>query len=142
MANAPVHLAARPIVHGFFVCREVFKDQRTGEHILLGPSIHFSIREFPWRLPVMGFLQMVDAHGNYQFTASLLDPEEEQVWHWSAERVVHHPEPLFPNQLIFHDWVLKVPRPGRYRLELFANGEELLTQGLFMGPAEFFLKGQ
>jgi hypothetical protein len=128
-----------PIVQGFFVCREVFKDVRTGEFMLLGPTTHFRVAQFPCMLPVMGFLQMVEAHGHYQFSASLRDQEEEQVWSWSASRPIYHPEPLFPQQVVFHEWILKVPRPGRYRLEIYVNGEELLGQSLFMGPAELFL---
>src|SRR5262249_48791742 len=106
------------------------------------PTTHFRIRAFPCKLPVMGFLQMVEAHGHYRFSASLLDAEEERVWSWSPPGSLYHPEPLFPHQVVFHEWVLNVPRPGRYRLELLANGEELATQSLFMGPAELFLRGQ
>jgi hypothetical protein len=138
MANQPGRHAARLVVHGFLVCREVFRDVRTGEFILLGPKTHFWIQDFPCKLPVMGFLQVVEAHGDYQFAASLRDAEEEQVWDWSAGAIVSHPEPLFAHQIVFHDWVLNVPQPGRYWLELFVNGEELVGQSLFLGPAELF----
>jgi uncharacterized protein DUF6941 len=138
MSSQPGRQSARPIVQGFLVCRQVFKDVLTGEFIVLGPTSHFRITGFPCKLPVMGFLQVVEAHGHYQFSASLLDPEEEQVWSWSAQESLYHPEPLIPHQIVFHDWVLNVPRPGRYRLELSANGQELVAQSLFLGPAELF----
>jgi hypothetical protein len=99
-------------MQGFLVCGEVFKDVRTGEFILLGPTSYFRLRGFPCKLPVMGFLQMVEAHGHFQFSAALLDPEEEQVWSWSAPGSLCHPEPLVPHQIVFPDWVLNVPRPG------------------------------
>jgi hypothetical protein len=72
----------------------------------------------------------------------LLNPEEDSVWSWSSPRSLYHPEPLFPHHVVFHEWLLTVPRPGRYRLEVLANGEELVTQSLFMGPTEFFLQQQ
>jgi hypothetical protein len=138
MSSPPGRQAARPIVQGFLVCRQVFRDVLTGEFMVLGPTSHFRVSDCPCRLPVMGFLQMVEAHGHYQFSASLLDSEEEKIWGWSAPGPVYHPEPLIPHQIVFHDWLLNVPQPGRYRLELSANGQELVAQSLFLGPAELF----
>lgn len=88
----------------------------------------------------MGFLQLVEAHGSYAITAVLKNSNEENVWNWSANQPLYHPEPLFAHQLIFHEWILFAPNPGRYRLEVHANGEELVVQSLCIGPTEFFLK--
>ncbi len=131
-------MAARPIVQAFLVCREVLKDIRTGDHILLGPTTHLRLQQFPCRVAVMGFLQMVEAHGRYTLSASLQDSDGEQVWSWSMNEPLYHPEPLFIHQVVFGEWILSFPHPGRYRLELRANGVELAEQMLCAGPAEFF----
>jgi hypothetical protein len=124
-----------PIVQGFLLCEQVLRDVRTGKFLLDGPTTHFRVTDFPARLKVTGFLQMVEGHGDYHFAATLFDPDEEAVWNWTADRPLSHPEPLFAHQIVF-DWVLPLPRPGRYRLGVRANGEELLSQSVFMGTAE------
>jgi hypothetical protein len=51
------------------------------------------------------------------------------------EELLVHDAPLTPQQLIFHDLVITVPRAGRYELALIAGGEEIGRQPLLVGPA-------
>ncbi len=128
-----------PIVRAFLICREVFRDQRGGEFILVGPMSHVPVNQFPCRIGVNAFLQLVEANGQYQFSACLKDADDEIVWHWRANQPFRHPEPLIHHHVVFHDWILSVPHAGRYHREVAANDEELCTQALLIGPQEMFL---
>lgn len=132
------HAAPKPIVQSLLICREVFRD-RAGEFTLVGPTTHFAVAQFPCRLGVVGHLQVVEAHGEYLFSACLKDSGDEVVWRWRAAMPMRHPQPLVCHHVVFHEWAFTVPRPGRYYLELYANGEELVSQSLMIGPAELFI---
>jgi hypothetical protein len=83
-------------------------------------------------------LQLTEGHGRYHLALSLRNSQEEEVWRWEAAQPLEHPNPLLPHQVVFHDLVMTVPRVGRYRFVLLANGEELAQQALLIGPTEAF----
>lgn len=127
-----------PIVQAFLLCREIFQNERTRESILVGPTCHVPVTEFPVNIRLSLFVQLTEGRGRYRLAMSLRDADDEEVWRWEPGTPLEHPDPLLPHQLTFHDLVLTVPRVGRYHFVLLANDEEIVQQAIFIGPTEAF----
>jgi hypothetical protein len=127
-----------PLVQAFLLCREILRDVRTKETILIGPTCHIPASQFAANISFCTFLQLTEGHGRYHLALSLQNSQEEEVWRWESPQPLEHPHPLLPHQVAFHDLVMAVPRVGRYRFVLLANGEEIAQQALFLGPTEAF----
>jgi hypothetical protein len=122
----------------FVACREIYSDQRTGVSILVGPTSHVPLHQFPTHVRLSVWAEFTGGHGRYQPRLCLLDTADEVVWGWNAPEPLEHTDPLLPHQVTFHDLMLAVPRLGRYRLVLLFNGEELTQRALWFGPAQAF----
>jgi hypothetical protein len=138
MAKQPAPHPPLPLVQAFLLCREILRDERTKDAVLIGPTCHIPAPQFPVNIPFCAFLQLTEGHGRYHLALSLRNSQEEEVWRWEAAQPLEHPNPLLPHQVVFHDLVMTVPRVGRYRFVLLANGEELAQQALLIGPTEAF----
>jgi hypothetical protein len=133
------HRLPAPQAQAFVVCREIWENPRTNEVMLAGPRSHMPIPEFPADLQVSVFAHVTGGHGTYPMEFVLRGPDGEPVWQWTPDDLLDHEDPLTPQQLIFHDLVIHVPRAGRYELALLAGGEEIGRQPLLIGPASALL---
>jgi len=127
-----------PLALAFVVCNDIYRDQRTGASILIGPTSHVPLGQFPAHVRLSVWAEFTGGHGQYQPRLCLLDESDEVVWGWNAPERLEHDDPLLPHQITFHDLKLAVPRSGRYRLILLFNGEELAQRGMWFGPAQAF----
>jgi hypothetical protein len=127
-----------PLSQAFVACHEIYRDERTGMAILVGPISHVPITQFPAHVRVSIFAEFSGGHGRYHPRLCLMDGSDEAVWGWNAPAPVEQDDPLLPHQVTFHDVMLAVPRVGRYRLVLLLNGEELAQRGLWLGPTQAF----
>jgi hypothetical protein len=116
----------------FLVCRQIYQDSRTGQHILVGPVIELFNHQFPWVVEVAAYVQLASGHGSYRPQLELQDAEGRAVWSDSFERPFEAHNPLATFAITFH-MALPVPRPGRYELVLFANGQEVVRHALKVG---------
>ena len=127
-----------PVAQSFITCHEVFRGQRSGMALLVGPAAHVPVPHFPAQVRLAAYAEFTGGHGSYQPELCLRDPEGETVWGWTAAAPFAHRDPLLPSEVAFNDLTLAVPRPGRYRLVLLLNGEEAAHRTLWFGPAEAF----
>jgi hypothetical protein len=126
------------LIVAFVACHEIYRDQRTGVSILVGPTSHVPIQHFPAHVRLSVWAEFTGGHGRYQPRLCLLDAADEVVWGWNAPEPLEQTDPLLPHQVTFHDLQLAVPRLGRYRLVLQFNGEEAAQRALWFGPAQAF----
>ena len=129
-----------PPVQAFLLCNEILHDARTDQFVLVGPVTYVPATEFPVGVRLSVYLQVTGGHGRYALEFELRDCDGETYWRWQPGGL-EHPDPVFPHKVAFHDLVLDIPQAGRYDLVLRANGEDLASQGLWVGPREVFLRG-
>jgi hypothetical protein len=127
-----------PLVQSFLTCQEVFRGQRSGATLLLGPTAHVPVAQFPAHIRLAVYAEFTGGHGSYQPRLCLRDAAGEVVWGWTAADPFAHDDPLLPSDVTFNDLALAVPRPGRYSLVLLLNGEEAAQRALWIGPAQAF----
>jgi hypothetical protein len=127
-----------PVVQSFITCHEVFRGQRSGTAILLGPSAHIPMANFPGHTRLAVFAEFTGGHGSYVPRLSLRDPAGDEVWDWPAVAPFQHSDPLLPSEVVLNELTVAVPAPGRYTLVLLLNGEESARRTLWFGPAEAF----
>jgi hypothetical protein len=138
MADSTPRKPPLPLALAFVACQEIYRDQRTGVWILVGPRSHVPLQQFPAHVRLSVWAEFTGGHGRYQPRLCLLDAADEVVWGWNAPEPLEHSDPLLPHQVMFHDLMLAVPRLGRYRLVLLFNGEELAQRAMWFGPAQAF----
>jgi hypothetical protein len=138
MAEPALRNPPLPLVQAFIACHDIFHDQRRGTTILIGPTSHVPVPQFPANIRLSFFADFSGGHGSYQPRLVLRDAADDETWNWSAPQPFEQRNPLLPHQVTFHDVVMAVPRLGRYVLALQLNGEEVAQRGMWFGPAEAF----
>ena len=131
------HLPA-PQVQAFVVCREIWHNPRTNEFMLTGPVSHIPVAQFPTDIRLSVYAHVTGGHGSYPMEFQLRASDGEAVWAWRPADPLHHPDPLTPQQLAFHELTVSVEKPGRYDMVLVAGEQEIAHQPLPIGPAAVF----
>ncbi len=106
--------------------------------MLLGPSAHLPIPNFPAFVRLAVFSEFTGGHGRYTPSLSLRDASGDEVWHWSAADPFTHTDPLLPHEVVFQDLQITVPKPGRYTLVMLLNGDDAAQRTVWLGPSEVF----
>ncbi len=117
-----------PAVQTFLICREIFQDQRTGEHILVGPSHEYLSPHFPATAELNVFVQVSSGHGSYRPELRLQDLEGQVAWAQALDPPFKASDPLKIITLTFH-LHLSIPQPCKYEIVLLANEEEVGRRG-------------
>jgi hypothetical protein len=125
-----------PVATAFVICNDIWRDQRTGIHLLVGPTSHVPIREFPATVRVSVYVHLTGGHGRYRMTLVLRDSDDEPVWKWNPPEVLEHDDPLLPHKVTFIDLGLDVPQRGKYTLALLADGQEFAQQAIWFGVSD------
>jgi hypothetical protein len=128
---------ALPAVQTSLICREIFQDKRTGEHILIGPGHEFVSPHFPATAELNVFVQVSSCHGSYRPELRLQDLEGRVAWSQALDPPFNAPDPLKIHTLTFH-MRLPIPQPCKYEVVLLANEEEVgrrvFVARLWTGP--------
>jgi hypothetical protein len=130
-----------PHVQAFVVCRKITRDEQTGEIIIVGPTSHVPITQFPATIMLAVYVHATGSHGTYRLAFELRAADGDTVWQWQPVDPLHHADPLVPMQVTFDELRVLVDGPGRYDLVLLAVGAEIATQPMLIGPAEVFRGG-
>jgi hypothetical protein len=125
-----------PQAQAFVVCRKIIEQQDPPEVSLIGPKCHVPIPEFPAEVQLSVYVHITGGHGIYPLELVLRDSVGDPVWQWKPPGLLEHPDPLEPQQLLFHDLEIFVPQAGRYDLALLAGGEEIGRQPLLLGTRD------
>lgn len=125
-----------PEVQALVVCREIFRAVRSGAIILVEPTGHIKLPRYPACARLSVYVHMTGCHGVYDFRVQLRDADDEAVWAWAAPDPYEHREPLRPGQVVFNDFLVDVPRAGRYTMALVANGEDLARHAVWFVTPE------
>lgn len=125
-------------MQAFVVCREGRHDPRTDEFIITGPVSHVPITMFPAEIRLAAYAHVTGGHGAYSMRFELRAADGDAVWSWTPADPLIHPDPIKPQQLAFHELLVRVDRPGRFDMVFLAAGDEIARQPLLIGPAGVF----
>jgi hypothetical protein len=118
------------LAQAFVVCRTIYEDRRTHEHILVGPFSGITLTFFPAAFRFSIYAHLADAQGVYHLRLELRDSAGDTPWAYDWPEPIRHPNPLEPHRITLHDVVVDFPKPGRYDLVLLANGDDLAHHAL------------
>jgi hypothetical protein len=127
-----------PQVQAFVVCRQITRDDNTGEFVIVGPVSHVPIPTFPAEIRLAVYAHATGGHGTYTLDLELRAAAGDVVWRWRPVDPLHQPDPLVPTQVAFSEVRVLVDQPGRYDMVLLAAGDDIASQPLLIGPAEVF----
>ena len=121
-----------PVVKTFLVCREMFQDAMSGEHILVGPLQELHVVQAPAVVHVGVYFEITCGHGNYRPTLQLRDLEEQVVWSQTYEQPFPAQDPLRVAAVAMFHVGMCIPRLGKYDLVLLVNKEEIARRPLWV----------
>lgn len=125
-----------PVVEAFLVCSEIWEDKHTGRMMLVAPTIHVSLPEIPAAVRLSVYARMTGGHGEYQLRLSLRDEDDDSVWDCRPHDKLAHADPLAPHQVTFLNLNVVVQKPGKYRMVLLADDQEVAQQALWVTVGE------
>jgi hypothetical protein len=125
-----------PQAQAFVACRKITNDTQTGEIVITGPVSHVPIAEFPADIRLAVYAHVTGGHGTYPLAFILRAADGDAVWRWRPADPLTQPYPLTPAQLAFSELRLLVEEPGRYDLVLLADGSDIASQPVLIGPAD------
>jgi hypothetical protein len=121
----------QPLVQAFVVCRKIASSTDANDQSLVGPFSRITALQFPADIPLSAYAHLTDARGRYEMGLRLVDDEGEAVWCGKGSCVMEEDDPLLPQRITFQDQVVRFPRPGRYDLEMMANGTTLAHHAIW-----------
>src|SRR5438105_4799763 len=115
----------KPLCKTFMVCRRIVMDQYTKEHVLIAPLFQVYTSTFPLIADVSIFVRLTEGNGVYHLELQLQTLEGDIVWRDGLEPALEVRDPLAIGLLDLQHRRIYVPKPGKYELVLFANGDEI-----------------
>ncbi len=111
----------------------VSRDPITRKFSILGTYNAITMGSFPAVLPSMSlYLALTDGRGKMPLLLRLIDADEERPPVFTIATILDSSDPTLPMEAGLCRQRLLFPKPGEYRLQLFAAGEPLLEGRLFV----------
>jgi hypothetical protein len=119
----------KPVVKSILACREMFRDDVSGEFVLVGPLVNLTAPQFPLMVPLNLFAVLTSMRGRYLPTLQLRDEEDQVCWSQAWQAPAENHDPLAPFTFSLRNLGAYVPRPGKYDVVLLLNDEEAGRHG-------------
>ena len=138
MSKFPIPKPPLPVAQSFLTCYEILFSERRGKSVLMEPTAHVPMDEFPAQVQLAVFAEFTGGHGRYMPQMCLRDAQGQAVWNWIANDPFNHIDPLLPSEVTFNKLMIFVPHADRYTLVLMLNGEEVAQRTMWFGLAANF----
>jgi hypothetical protein len=123
--------APPPVLKAFLVCDHVIHDAQTGKKSLIGVFHEIRSPRFPAVHPLLWiYANLTDAHGRYAFRIRLVDMSRNDVLGHGEPPPIDIPGPLQTTELAAELRNLRLPAPGTYEFQLWANDELIATKAI------------
>jgi len=125
-----------PTVLAMIVCDQVIRDIHTGKVTIVGSFNQISGSDFPLVHSNFAiYVAITEGQGQYEGKLRFSIAEtDDAVLEASGPFTLDHP--LQVAELNFHVQALPLPKPGKYRIEFFANGERLTGRSFVVKAGE------
>ncbi len=132
----PAKPAEKPLVIGFTLAEEVYKNNSLRKYAASGITHQRLVAEVPAVLPTSIIVCLTGLRGKYPLRLDLVDPSGEVVWNWStpSDAPVQGDNPLGICEVTLLHLPMTVRRFGRHNLVLHANEEEIFRTVLEVLP--------
>jgi hypothetical protein len=115
-----------PQAAALLLADQIYRDPGTNKHFILGTYNAVSSPAYPCLRPSLSvYAALTGGRGRVPIRLVLTDADEELGPLAQAEGAAEMPDPLQNWEIVFHLNDVVLPRPGQYRLQLFACGELL-----------------
>lgn len=121
----------KPLPHckALLLCEKVTQSQLTGKVTLHNLIEGFQSRIFPGRsTPFAIFLQVYDGIGRYTVSTEITDLSDGSIVGRTALQDLYFSDRLTRIQLVIPVDSVWLPRPGRYEMVVFVEGQPLASQ--------------
>lgn len=115
---------APPISLAMILCDNIHIDPGTGKRTLLGLFSVVGSTAYPFRHPFMSvYISLTECRKPSKIKLRMIDVDEEHEPIFQLEGELPTSDPLMVNELQFGLAGIEFPRPGEYRVQLFASGQ-------------------
>jgi hypothetical protein len=114
-----------PVCKAFLVCKQIFRDERTEEYVLVSPLHQTFAPRYPLLLDLSFFARWTNAHGRYLVELQLRDLAGVVLWREEMAEPFDVADPLRVVPLYLRHHRVIFPSPGKYEFALLANGREV-----------------
>ena len=114
------------------VCDSVSTDRDTGKPTIIGCFTSVSANQFPTVHPGLTiFAELTDGRGEVPITLRLCDVDEEWTLYETAATIPMD-DPLVIGRVVHKISMVQFPKPGEYRVQLFAGDDLLLERRVML----------
>lgn len=112
-----------PDVLALIVCDQIITDRLTGKQSLIGMFSKIHTRGFPVVHPQLSvFVALTEGYGETEFVLRLVDGNEERPPIVEGRGKVKFKDPRTIANLVLQFHGLAFPKPGEYRIQVYAGG--------------------
>lgn len=114
-----------PKVKTILLCQRVLVDKTAQDVSLIGVFDTVAAERFPFVLPrIAVYTQLLEARGDYEFAATLVDLREELPELGTSEPIhVSSEDPLRTIEVVVEVKGITIPHEGKYEFQVRANGQ-------------------
>jgi hypothetical protein len=125
--------APAPYPLAMVVCDGFWRHPHTGKHTLIGTFSTLFGRSFPLVHPAMAvYVLLTEGRGRTRIRFELVDADEQYPPVFQAEGEINFPNPRAVCELCLPVQGATFPRPGEYRLKLFAGGQFVIERRILV----------
>ncbi len=125
-----------PLCKCFVLCGQIFTDSVSQSHALIAPVHQVFPRHYPTVVPLSVFARWTNAHGAYAVGLRVRSLEDGVVWQHALPEPFETSDPLQVWVLTLRSFAIPLAKPGKYEVDLLADGEAVATDLLTAHPAE------
>lgn len=131
-------MSAVPYPLAMVVCDGFWRDPYTGKHTLIGTFSAIGGSTFPLVHTVLSvYISLTDGRGKTPLRLQLVDVNEEQEPIFELTQEVDFVDARMICEICFQAVGVTFPRPGEYRLKLFADQEFIIERWIVVfGPQD------
>lgn len=139
MSDVKTRKKALPQLIAFTLCESVITDAHTGMYSIINIFDTIFHSRFPAQhRPMRIFMALSNGHGKVEGRVQMMDLSDARIIA-SVPVALNFEDTLRP--LRFHfDFSVEIPRPGRYAIELFLEGE-MLASRILTASSPYFAVG-
>jgi hypothetical protein len=124
----PLPGTVTPYPLAMVICDGVWRDPYTRKITLIGTFSDLGSVDFPFIHPVLTvYVALTDGRGEFPVRIELTDVDEIAKPILNLEQGVEFADQKMTDELVFQASGIQFPRPGEFRLKLYAN-DEFLTE--------------
>ena len=119
------------------ICDLIYRDRGTGKRFILGCFSALHAFEFPAVHPALGvYLDLTNGRGQVAIRVQIVDTDQDNDPLAVIEQSIEFTDPRMVAEMDFIFGGVTFPRPGEYRVQVFANDQFVIERRLLVNKLE------